>query len=68
MTEYQVQFTNELVDGKEVIFYRQGLYLFSDEQYEQNRKNILTLLNSGYAFILELGDKTLVFRKEKAGA
>ena len=68
MTEYQVQFTNELADGKEVIFYRQGLYLFSDEQGEQNRENILTLLNTGYTFILELGDKTLVFRKEKAGA
>jgi len=32
--------------SKEVIFYRQGLYLFSDEQGEQNRENILTLLKN----------------------
>ena len=68
MMNYQEQFNSELAEGRELIVYRQGLYLFSDEQYQQNRKNILTLLNSGYTFILELGDKTLVFKKEKAGA
>lgn len=69
LAAYQEQFNRELAEGREIILYRQDLYLpLLDEYGNQNRENILSLLDSGYTFILELGDKTLVFKKEKAGA
>lgn len=66
---YQEQFNSELAEGREIILYRQDLYLpLLDEYGNQNRENLLALLDNGYTFIVELGDKTLVFKKEKAGA
>lgn len=69
MMNYQEQFNGELAEGRELIIYRQDLYLkLLDEYGNQNRENIQSLLDNGYTFIVELGDKTLVFKKEKAGA